>query len=152
MKLLKGIGNAAGELTGLVLGGTVRVVGELAGSSFVREIGDGVESATRFAGRKAGELASGAWDMTAGLIRQDGTQLNEGLQDLGGAVTDTAKGIGHVLVTVAENSGNVVKGIAHKDKELLKSGAKGLVYTAAVGAVAVGVVDAVDGPEGGTPV
>lgn len=151
MKFLKGLGNAAGELAGVVLGGTVRVAGELTGSSFVKEIGDGVENATRFAGRKAGELASGAWDMTAGIITQDEAKLHEGLDDLGGAASDTAKGVGHLLVNVAENGANVVKGVAQQDKELLKAGAKGLVYTAAVGAIAVGVVDIVDGPDGVEP-
>lgn len=149
MKFLKGLGNAAGEITGLVLGGTVRVAGELAGSTFIKEIGDGVENASRFAGSKAGELASGTWDMAAGIVKQDEAQLHEGLSDVGGALSDTAKGVGHLIVNVAENGANVVKGIARDDKDMLKDGARGLIYTAAVGAIAVGVVDAVDGPDGG---
>ena len=148
MRLLKGIGNAAGELTGLVLGGTVRVVGELTGSNFVKEIGDGVEKTSRFAGRTVGDLASGTWDTAAGLLAREQARRKEGMQDLGAADNATVKGTGQVLTGMAENAGNVAKGIAGKDKELLKHGVKGLVYTAAVGAIAVGVVDVLDGPDG----
>jgi uncharacterized cupin superfamily protein len=148
MKLIKNIGNAAGEFTGGLIGGTVRVVGELAGSNFIKDIGNGVESATKFAGRTAGELASGVWDVTAGAIKKDEGKMDEGLQDLSGAVTGTARGVKHVVVDVVENGANVVKGIAQEDRELLKAGAKGLVYTAAIGAIAIGFVDLVDGPDG----
>lgn len=148
MRLLKGIGNVAGELTGLVLGGSVRVVGELTGSDFVKEIGNGVEKTSRFAGRTAGELASGTWDTAAGLLTRDETLRQEGMQDLGTAVSTTVQGTGQVLKGVAANAGNVARGIADKDGELLKTGLKGLVYTAAVGTIAVGVVDVLDGPDG----
>jgi hypothetical protein len=147
MGFLKGLGNFAGEVVGGVLGGTVRVVGEVTGSKFIKEIGDGVENATKFAGKTAGDLASGAWDVTAGIVTQNEQKMSEGLGDIGGAVSSTAKGIGHMVVNVVENGTDVVKGIANDDSERLKNGAKGLIYTAAVGVIAVGIVDLADGPD-----
>jgi hypothetical protein len=144
---LKGLGSFAGEAAGLVLGGTVRVVGELTGSNFIKEIGDGVESATKFAGKTAGELASGTWDIAAGIITQDERQLDEGFNDVGGAVSSTARGIGGMVVNVVENGSNVVKGITNDDSTMLKDGAKGLIYTAAVGALAIGIIDVIDGAD-----
>jgi hypothetical protein len=52
MGFLKGLGNFAGEVVGGVLGGTVRIVGDITGSNFIKEIGDGVENATKFAGKQ----------------------------------------------------------------------------------------------------
>jgi len=147
MSFLKGLGNFAGDVVGGVLGGTVRVVGEVTGSQFIKEIGDGVENATKFAGKTVGDLASGTWDVAAGIVTQDEAKMDAGLGDIGGAVSSTAKGVGHMIVNVVDNGASVVKGIGNNDSELLKTGAKGLIYTAAVGAIAVGIVDVVDGAD-----
>jgi len=147
MGILKGLGNIAGDVVGGVLGGTVRVVGEITGSKFIKEIGDGVENATKFAGKTVGEISSGVWDVGAGIIKQNEKQLNEGLSDIGGAVSSTAKGVGHMVVNVVDNGTDVVKGIANSDSDLIKSGAKGLIFTAAVGVIAVGIIDVVGGPD-----
>ena len=87
MSFFKGLGHFAGEVTGKVIGGSVRVVGELTGSNFVKEIGDNVEKATIIAGRTAGNLASGVYDTTAGLITSDEEQSSNGMKDISGAVT-----------------------------------------------------------------
>ncbi|WP_238392665.1 hypothetical protein [Paenibacillus antri] len=147
MSFLKGLGNFAGEVVGGVLGGTVRVVGEIAGSNFIKEIGDGVEHATKFAGKTAGELASGTWDVAAGIVTQNERIMEDGFSDIGGAVSSTAKGVGHMVVNVVENGASVVKGISDNNTDLLKTGAKGLIYTAAVGAIAVGIIDVADGAD-----
>ncbi|MDF2923732.1 MAG: hypothetical protein K0R57_2646 [Paenibacillaceae bacterium] len=148
MSFLKKLGQAAGEVTGLVLGGTVRVVGEVTGSGFIKEIGDSVEKATVVTGKTLGNAASGVWDAGAGLIKQDKEQLDEGLHDIKDAVGSTVKGIGQGIGYVYDNGKDVVNGLREQDKELAKEGAKNLVKAAAVGALAIGVVDVLDGPDG----
>ncbi|USG67436.1 hypothetical protein NDK47_09230 [Brevibacillus ruminantium] len=153
MGLLKDLGMKAGEVTGLVLGGSVRVVGELtetvtgskSAGRFIKEIGNGVEHATKFTGKTAGEIASGTWDMAAGVLTQDQQQFEDGCHDVGEAVTTTVNGVGRTFCHVVENGANVVNGLKDHDEELMQKGAKGLVYAAAIGAIAVGVVDMLGG-------
>ncbi|OAB35939.1 hypothetical protein [Paenibacillus glacialis] len=148
MSFLKGLGQIAGEVTGKVIGGSVRVVGEITGSPFVKEIGDSVEKATIIAGTTVGDLASGVYDTTAGLITSNEEQSRNGMKDIGGALSTTAKGVvGSVKYTYA-NGKEVVKGISEDDFEKVKDGAKGLVKVAAVATLAIGVLDVVDGADG----
>lgn len=142
------MGQLAGEVTGKVLGGSVRVVGELAGSPFIKEIGNGVEKATINTGKTVGQLASGTYDLASGAIRKDDTAIDAGLADIGGAVTTTAKGVAISAKYVYNSGKDVVVGMKEEDKDRVKLGAKNLLAAAAVTTLAVGVIDAVDGPEG----
>lgn len=148
MSFLKKLGKTAGEVTGLVIGGTVRVVGEVTGSGLVKEIGDSVEKVTAATGETLGNAASGVWDMGAGLITNKREQVEEGLHDFTDAAGTTVKGIGRSVGYVYENGKDVVHGMMEKDPALLREGARNLVKAAAVGALAVGVVDILDGPDG----
>ncbi|WP_186445920.1 hypothetical protein [Paenibacillus cremeus] len=148
MGFLKDLGKFAGEVTGKVIGGSVRVVGELTGSDYIKEIGDGVENATIRTGETLGNAASGIWDVGAGIITQDEKQLEAGFSDVGQAVGSTIMGVGQGIGYVYENGKDVVSGLKDGDGELLKQGAKNLVKVAAVGVLAIGIVDVVDGVDG----
>ncbi|UPK43065.1 MULTISPECIES: hypothetical protein [Paenibacillus] len=145
MGFLKELGQFAGEVTGKVLGGTVRVAGELTGSPFIKEIGNGVEKATINTGKTVGQLASGTYDMASGVIRKDSTALDTGLTDIGGAVSNTAKGVVISAKYVYKGGKDVVVGMKEEDMERVKLGAKHLVAAAAVTTLAVGLVEVVDG-------
>ncbi|WP_337034501.1 hypothetical protein [Paenibacillus illinoisensis] len=148
MSFLKGLGQFAGEVTGKVLGGSVRVVGEIAGSPFIKEIGNGVEKATINTGKTVGQLASGTYDLASGAIRKDDTAVEAGLSDLGDAATNTAKGVAVSAKYVYNGGKDVVVGMKEEDMDRVKLGAKHLLAAAAVTTLAVGVIDAVDGADG----
>jgi hypothetical protein len=148
MTFLKGLGQFAGEVTGKVLGGSVRVVGEIAGSQYIKDIGNGVEKATINTGKTAGQLASGVFDVTKGIIKKDEAAVDSGLGDIGGAVTNTAKGVFASTKYVYNNGKDVVTGIKDDDMDKVKQGAKGLVAAAAVSVIAVGIIDVIDGVDG----
>ncbi|MEW4426324.1 hypothetical protein AB1I68_02530 [Paenibacillus pabuli] len=145
MSFLKGLGQLAGEVTGKVLGGSVRVVGEIAGSPFIKEVGNGVEKATINTGKTVGQLASGTYDLASGTIRKDDAAVEAGLADLGDAVTNTAKGVAVSAKYVYNSGKDVVVGMKEEDMDRVKLGAKHLLAAAAVTTLAVGVIDAVDG-------
>lgn len=149
MSFLKGLGQFAGEVTGKVLGGTVRVVGEVAGSQFIKEIGNEVEKATINTGKTAGQLASGAFDVAKGIIKQDGDALDNGLSDIGSAVTTTAVGVATSAKYVYNSGKDVAVGIKEDDYDKVKSGAKGLVTAAAVSVIAVGLFESIDVADSG---
>ncbi|MET3940065.1 hypothetical protein ABIC22_002877 [Paenibacillus sp. PvP094] len=148
MSFLKGLGQFAGEVTGKVLGGSVRVVGEIAGSPFIKEVGNGVEKATMNTGKTVGQLASGTYDLASGAIRKDDAAVEAGLADLGDAVTNTAKGVAVSAKYVYNGGKDVVVGMKEEDMDRVKLGAKHLLAAAAVTTLAVGVIDAVDGADG----
>ncbi|MBO7744497.1 hypothetical protein I8J29_09840 [Paenibacillus sp. MWE-103] len=148
MDLLKGVGKLAGDLTGRVLGGTVRVAGELVHSDYIKEIGNDVERVTAKTGELAGRAASGVWDVGAGLITSDKQQAKTGFEDLGDAVTTTVRGAGQGIEYVVQSGKEVVTGMKENDTRLMKEGAKKLGKAAAVSIIAVGVIDMVDGPDG----
>lgn len=148
MSFLKGLGQFAGEVTGKVLGGSVRVVGEITGSPFIKEIGNGVEKATINTGKTAGQLASGVFDVAKGVVKSDSAAVDNGLGDIGGAVSNTAKGVVASAKYVYNNGKDVVTGIKDDDMDKVKQGAKGLVAAAAVSVVAVGIIDVIDGVDG----
>lgn len=148
MSFLKGLGQFAGEVTGKVLGGSVRVVGEIAGSPFIKEVGNGVEKATINTGKTVGQLASGTYDLASGAIRKDDAAVETGLADLGDAVTNTAKGVAVSAKYVYNGGKDVVVGMKEEDMDRVKLGAKHLLAAAAVTTLAVGVIDAVDGADG----
>lgn len=148
MDFLKDMGKLAGDLTGRVLGGTVRVAGELVNSPYIKEIGNDVERITARTGEIAGQAASGVWDVGAGLLTADKQQAKTGLGELGDAAATTAKGVVNGVEYVVESGKDMVTGIKENDKELLKEGVMKLGKAAAITAIGIGVVDIVDGPDG----
>lgn len=148
MGFLKSLGEGIGIVTGTVVGGVVKAAGEALNSDFVKEIGDGVEQASKFAGKTIGTAASGAWDLAAGVITDDEKQLNAGLKDLGGAVGSTAKAAGSTIKFVAEQGVSVVDGVISGDTDRALGGAKQLAKAAAVATLSIGVVDLIDGVDG----
>ncbi|WP_203245960.1 hypothetical protein [Sporosarcina beigongshangi] len=147
MGFLKEVFSFVGEVAGEVVGGTVNKIGDVTGSEFIGEIGDGIKKASSFAGDKLGEAASGTWDIAAGIITQDEAQLDVGLNDMGKAIGDTARAAGHTICNVVENGTDVVGGLIDGDNERLKEGAKGVLKVGVVGALSFGIIDLVDGAD-----
>lgn len=148
MDFLKSFGKLAGDVTGLVLGGTVRVAGELVNSNYIKEIGNDVERVTAKTGELAGQAASGVWDVGAGWLTADKQQARAGLDDFGDAVHTTVRGVGHGIEYVVDSGKDMVTGFKENDKQLLKEGAMKLGKAAAITAIGIGLVDLVDGPDG----
>lgn len=150
MGFLKSLGTAVGDLTGGVLGGVVSAIGEASGSDFLKEVGQGVHRATRATGELLGDAAEGAVSAVEGLLDQDDLKINAGLGQLGGAVGRTAQGVGHTVGGLVQNGGKVIDGFVNDDANLAMDGLRAVAKTALVGAIAIGVTDAVLDFDGGT--
>ncbi|CAM3843153.1 HNH endonuclease [Cohnella lubricantis] len=147
MRFLKDLGAFAGAVTGKVIGGSVRVVGEIVNSQTIKEIGDGAERATAKTGTLLGKVASGTVDVGVGLFQKDDHKVKQGFSDLGEAVVTTATDVVHGVGYIYENGKNVVVGIKEGNMDQVKDGAKKIGMVAAVGVLAVGVVDVIDGAD-----
>lgn len=151
MGFLRDLGKFTGKAAGFVVGGAVNVVGDVTGSKFIKEVGDGVKKASEFAGDTLGQVADGAWNTTTGMIQKDDRKIEQGLNDIGNSVSRTAKGVYETAKGTYHNGKDVYEGFKYNDDEKIKSGVKNIVKTVAVGALAVGVVDLVDGVDIGDP-
>lgn len=151
MGFLRDLGNFTGKAAGFVVGGAVNVVGEVTGSKFIKEVGDGVKRASEFAGDTLGQVADGAWNTAAGIIQKDDDKIEQGLGDIGDSVSRTANGVYVTAKGTYHNGKDVYEGFKYDDDEKIKSGIKNIAKTVAVGALAVGVVDMVDGVDIGDP-
>lgn len=57
MSAFRELGRLAGKAAGTLIGGAVNVVGELADSRFLKEVGNGVKKASEFAGDTFGQAS-----------------------------------------------------------------------------------------------
>ena len=142
---LRGVGKYTGKAAGFVIGGAVNVVGDITGVKFLNEVGDGVKSASEFAGDTLGQAADGAWNTASGLIQNDEIKRDQGLNDMGNSISRTAKGVYQTAKHTYGNGKDVYHGLKMDDEALIKNGIKGIAKTVAIGALAVGAIDLVDG-------
>ncbi|MCU1808245.1 HNH endonuclease [Cytobacillus firmus] len=152
MGMIRKLGKYTGKAAGFVIGGPIQIVGELTGSGLIKDIGKGVQKASEFAGDTVGQVASGAVDTVAGIVNEDSGQRDKGLGNMGNAVTRTAKGVVVTAKNTFVNGGEVIGGVIDGDNDRVKRGATSIVKTVAIGALAVGLVDVIDGADGGTEV
>jgi hypothetical protein len=148
MSMIRGLGKLAGKTAGFVVGKPIEMIGKASGIDLIEDIGKGVRQASEFAGDTVGQVADGAINTVSGIIKEDPTQRDKGLGDMGGAVSRTAKGVVETVKHTIHNGTDVVSGVIDGDNERVKKGATSLVKTVAIGALAVGVVDLVDGVDG----
>jgi hypothetical protein len=147
MGFLRKSGKLLGQTAGFVLGEPIKFVGKKLGSELVTEIGDGVKKASTFAGDTVGQVAGGVYDTAAGLIGKDEHQRNQGLGEIGEAIGRTARGVVQTGKGVYVNGKDVYEGLKDGNRSQLKSGAAGIVKTAAVATIAIGVVDFIEGAD-----
>lgn len=152
MGFFKEIGNGLGSLAGAVIGTPIKVIGELTDIKLIEDIGSGVEKASTFAGDTLGTFTDGAVGVVTGIIQDDESKKDEGWDNLGDAVGTTAKGVYHTAKNVVVNSGEIIGGALDGDMDSVKKGAAGIVTTVTIGALALGVIDVVDGADGGTEI
>lgn len=155
MGFLKELGEGAGWLVGNVAGGIIKGVGELTNSEFIQEVGDGVKTSTEFAGKQLGNVAEGAWNVGCGIITQDDYKIDQGFDDLGEGVGNTAKAVGQGISSAVNNIGDVAGGLIDGDSDRALHGARHLGKTALIATLGVSVLDAADiidvnGNEGGS--
>ncbi|MCT8137664.1 hypothetical protein H1D32_07790 [Anaerobacillus sp. CMMVII] len=151
MGFFREIGKGLGGIAGTVLGTPIQIVGEITGAKILEDIGDGVKKASTFAGDTVGQVADGTVNTVSGIWHDDPSQRDKGLSDIGNAVGRTATGVIVTAKNAVENTGEVIVGAIDGDMNKVKKGASGLATTVAIGAIAIGVIDVVDGAETANP-
>jgi hypothetical protein len=149
MSFIRDLGKGLGKAAGFVVGKPIEFIGEVTGIDLIEDVGKGVQKASEFAGDTAGQVVSGAVDTVSGMINEDPLKRDKGLGEMGNAVSRTANGIVVTAKNAIHDGGDVIGGFMDGDHARIKKGASNLAITVAVGALAVGVIDVVDGVDGG---
>lgn len=149
MGMFRDVGNFAGEASGWILGKPIEFVGHMTESEMISSIGKGVNQTSRFAGDIIGQVADGVVNNAVGYVTKDTQKCDEGLVDLSDAYNRTAKGVKSTAKMTAANGKDIYTGYVDKDNERMKSGIKGIVTTAAIGVIAISVLDFLGGPDQG---
>lgn len=151
MGLIKSLGKVAGCVAGVVVGGTVELVGEVVKSDFLKEVGDGVYKASERTGEMLGGIAEGGAEALYGAINSDKNMQAQGIDkiiEMGGAyVSSAAKGIANVANKGVETVGAILDG----DTDTAKRTGKEVAKVALVSTLTVGVLDVIDGLDGLDP-
>ncbi len=145
MAFFRIIGKGVGTVAGGVIGGGVKLAGKAVKSEWVEEVGDGIKQASTIALDNVGQFIDGAVKGTYGTIKGDELSKLEGLSDIKDSAGRTIKGLGSTLSYTANNAGTAYQGFKAGDKEKSLHGIKNIGKVFAVSALAVGVVDILDG-------
>ncbi|WP_139193786.1 hypothetical protein [Anaerobacillus alkalidiazotrophicus] len=148
MGFIRETGRFLGGAAGFVIGKPIKVIGDVTKIDVVSKIGDEVYYASKFAGDTVGQAVDGAIDTTYGVLQKDAHKRDQGLNNMGDAVIRTGKGVYGTAKKTYVNGKDVYSGIKEGDKERVRHGVQGIATTVAVGAIAVGVVDVIDGVDG----
>ena len=113
MAFFRSAGKIIGTVTGEVIGGSVKFVGQKVKSKWIEEVGEGVKKSSYVAFDNACQFIDGATQGTYGLIRNDEIYKQKGLDDLFDSSSRTLKGIGSTLKYTGKNAGTTFKGIVN---------------------------------------
>ena len=145
--MFREMGRMVGKGAGVLVGDTIKIVGRKVNSDWVRDVGDGVKKSSEFSFETAGQALDGAFDAATGYVKKDALKKEEGMSDLKSSFDKTVQGVQSVLIKTAKESGEIYHGIREHDYDQALGGIKGIGKTLAVGALAIGVLDVVDGPD-----
>lgn len=144
MGLLKKGFEIFGEVAGTAIGGGVKLIGNATNNDFIKEVGEGVYHTSKNSGEILGQFAEGTYTLAKGVIGKDKDEAVKGLKDVGAATGKTVKGMGNGLKNTLVSGIDVVSGAINDDPEAMKRGASKLAKTVAIGALSIGVLDALD--------
>lgn len=140
MIIIKKAGIMVGAIAGGVIGGTISVIGKVSDKKIVDNVGESVTDSLIYFGGIAGNLASGATDLAMGNMLKNDIQLNEGVDDLKVGGKMLVGNWVHNAKLILGESGEIAKGIAHRDSIAIKDGVKTIGKIAVVGALTVGAI------------
>ena len=147
MDSLKKTGVIVGAVFGGVIGGSISLVGKLAGVKVIDDVGSSVVSSSLLMGRLVGDVASGTADAVCGKIKNDETQVQEGLDDIKGTGKKLVNNFVENVNYIADSTVEIASSIKANDKPRAVRNAKKLVKWVAVGTITVGVVKMEDSGE-----
>ena len=145
MGFIKDLGEIAGSIAGAVIGGPVYLAGTIFDSELLKDIGDGAYHVTARTGRLLGNATEGVVEVVEGTVNDNKEQQKQGINKVIDSDATYAKGMIRGVGKLAETGIETTKAICDGDTDKLIKCGKEIIKVAAVGTLAIGVMDVVDG-------
>lgn len=130
----------AAIIGGAVIGGLCSVAGKLSNIKFLDELGDAIIDSTILTGSIAGEIAGGAVDLAIGKVRRNDGMKRRGIRDLKSGGNKVFRNWVDNFYVLADNSGEIIRGVKERDGRKVLNGTKTLGKVAAIGFITVGAI------------
>lgn len=145
MGFIKDLGKLAGTVAGVAIGAPISLVGEIVKSDFIQDIGEGVYKVTEHTGELLGNVTEGVAETVYGTVKSDSVMQSQGLEKVVDGGTTYVKGMAKGMVKMASNGLETVGAIIDGDTDKAIRIGKDIAKTVAVGTLAIGVADVLDG-------
>lgn len=147
MKIIKKAGIIAGSIAGCAIGGTLSLTGKLTNIKPLDSLGQNIFNSFLYTGEIAGELISGASDITLGKIKKDEIRFQKGKTDLKTGGEKIIKNYISNFRLIGHGGAEIATGVLKHDKVRVIKGSKRLVKIFTVGILTVGAIKIEDDEE-----
>ena len=151
MGFFRGLGKVTNTVVGGAAKGSVKLVGkgiakknEKVGA-YIGELGDTIIEASKQTVDSVAQFTDGTLQGVYGVVKKDSYHKKHGWDDIKDSTGRTAKGMYGGMKYTVKSAGITVNGLRRNDREQLFQGLQNLGKVVAVSALAVGVLDIVDG-------
>ncbi len=145
MGFLKDLGKLTGSIAGIAIGAPICLVGSVVKSDLIQQIGQDACNVTTHTGELLGTVAEGTTETVYGALTSNKSMQKNGTDKIIKSGSSYAKGVITGVANMAIKGGQTIEAIANGDTEKAIKTGKEIVKTVAVGALSIGVLDAIDG-------
>lgn len=145
MGVIKDIGKLVGNVAGAVIGVPINMVGEAIESDFLQDVGEGIYKVTAQTGELLGSVAEGSVETIKGVVNEDNQMQTQGLNKIFDSGATYVTGMARGVAKIAKDGIDTIDAIIEGDSDKAIKVGKEIIKTVAVGTLAIGVADVIDG-------
>lgn len=145
MGVIKDIGTLFGNVAGAVIGVPINIVGEAMDSKFLQDVGEGIYNVSAHTGELLGNVAEGSVETIKGVVNDDNEMQLQGLNKIFDSGVTYVTGMATGVTKIAKDGIDTLDAIIEGDSDKAIKVGKEIVKTVAVGTLAIGVADVIDG-------
>lgn len=141
----KEMGAIIGAIAGHAVGLPILLAGAITESDFLLEMSEGIARVSMNTGALLGDVAEGTAETIKGVVNEDKNLQEQGMTRVIDSGVTYAKGVGKGITKLAVDGIETIEAIVEGDSDKAIQVGKELVKTVAVGAMAIGVADVIEG-------
>lgn len=141
----KKFGAIVGGIAGNIVSLPVLLAASATESDFLHEMYEGIVKVSMNTGALLGDVTEGTVETVKGVINEDKQLQTQGINRVLDSGATYVEGIGKGIVKIAKDGIDAVEAIVEGDSDKAMKVGKEIVKTVAVGAMAIGVADVIDG-------
>ena len=141
----KKIGAIVGGIAGNIVSLPVLLAASVTESDFLHEVYEGIVKVSMNTGALLGNVTEGTVETVKGVINEDKQMQTQGINRVCDSGITYIEGIGKGIINIAKNGIDTIEAIVEGDSDKAVEVAKEILKTVAIGTIAIGVADVIDG-------